>query len=755
MVLIKLNINEILKEFADRAQTGFAVSDLEGKILYINNAIGKLFKIPNNEKIIGRYIFDYEPELLDIKLRKEIIENLKKNGYWTGELVAKKETGEFFNTLQYIFIIRNKDGRAEYFGNIIIDITEQKEKSKILKESEEKFRTITEQSIMAILIIQDEKIKYVNKAIENISGYSPNELISWPPKQYYKIIYEEDLNLVQEQSILKQRGIKKNIIPHYSFRLVTKYNEIKWVEIYSNPIIYEGRYANLVNMIDITSMENAESKILQSEIKFQNLFNNMLDGFAYLKIIKNNDGEPNDFELLDINPSFMEILNVSREKVLGFKIKTLIENSKMDPNSIINPLFNVVTNRIPLITEIYIEKLSKWLNINAFSPQPDYLIVIFHDITEVKKSRELIVSEKETLNSILGSIQDGVIATDNKGNITLINQSAKEILEITNENNIEHKHFNEVITILNPNNNSLIIDPHHELINELYEIGRTILPVYILCTKSGKEKYIEISSTSLKGKELLGNVFVIRDVTKKRELETLINRNMQIESFGLLTASIAHRFNNLLTSILGNISLLKMDINEQYISEETKDLIKDIENSTINMKELIKKMLNFSKSETLSKKISDIKQLVKKTIDKIILNSHIKVEYYFEPDIYNSEIDENQIEQVIQNLIINAIQAIEKDGVIKISMKNIYINENNSLLLKKGKYVEISIEDNGIGIPKENLSKIFTPYFTTKKNGMGLGLSISYTIIKNHGGILVIDPNTKKGTKFKIFLPAI
>ncbi|MHA1340654.1 MAG: PAS domain S-box protein [Promethearchaeota archaeon] len=757
MVLIE---SDVLKEFIERAQIGFALSDIKGKIVYINRAIAKIFKIKNIDKVIGQEIYNYNPSFKEEKFREEVINNIKRNGFWIGELLIRRETGELLETLQNIFIIRDKKGRAKYFGNILMDISEQKKKEKILRESEEKFRSLTEQSIMAIFIFQDERIKYVNKAAEQITEYSVEEMLSWPPKEYYKMIYKDDLEIVKEQSRKKQEGMKEDIIPHYSFRIVTKSNKIKWGEIFSGTIFYKGKSADLVNMIDITTQYMAESKILQSEIRFQNIFNNMLNGYGYFKLIRDVHGQPIDFQCMDVNPAFTEILGIFKENIIGLNIVSLMKKADINILDILTPFFGVAEYRIPLVKEIYIKPLAKWLYINAFSPKPEFLIAIFNDITETKNAYKTIESEKATLSAILSSIQDGVIFTDSKGNIIIINNSAKEVLDIEQISSIEINkklNINELLVLLNAEDNSLISNPYSEII----ENSRKIIPkTYILTTRKNKEKLIEINATVLKGNDngdniQRGTVFVIRDITKKKELEDLIIRNKQIESIGLMAAGVAHDFNNLLTSILGNISLLKFDIENQTFSGDTIDLLRDAENATLQARELVKRLLTFSKGgETLSKKVHDIESIIRSTTDLIKVGKKVEINFYFDNNLWSVEIDESQIRQVIQNIVLNAIQAINEHGIIKISVRNIILEDNNLLLLKPGRYIEIKISDNGIGITKEQIPKIFDLYFSTKKNGSGLGLPISHLIIKKHGGTITVDSKVGEGTTFKIYLPA-
>lgn len=132
----------------------------------------------------------------------------------------------------------------------------------------------------------------------------------------------------------------------------------------------------------------------------------------------------------------------------------------------------------------------------------------------------------------------------------------------------------------------------------------------------------------------------------------------------------------------------------------------------------------------------------------------MKCEFSIPDNLWPAKVDEGQVSQVINNLIINAYQAMPEGGIIKVHFENVIIAENDVLPIKKGEYVKISIKDNGIGIPKEHLPKIFDPYFTTRHKGSGLGLSTAYSIIKKHDGHITMESKMGVGTTFHIYLPA-
>jgi CheY-like chemotaxis protein len=171
-------------------------------------------------------------------------------------------------------------------------------------------------------------------------------------------------------------------------------------------------------------------------------------------------------------------------------------------------------------------------------------------------------------------------------------------------------------------------------------------------------------------------------------------------------------------------------------------------------KDLTQQLLTFSKGGIPIKKNIRCAELIKETAAFTLSGSNVRCEFSLLEDLWSVEIDEGQISQVINNLVINADQAMPEGGIIKISAENVTVGTEEALSLQEGNYIKITIQDQGIGIPKDHLNKIFDPYFTTKHKGSGLGLAVAYSIIKNHEGHLGVESELGVGSTFTIYLPA-
>ncbi len=251
---------------------------------------------------------------------------------------------------------------------------------------------------------------------------------------------------------------------------------------------------------------------------------------------------------------------------------------------------------------------------------------------------------------------------------------------------------------------------------------------------------------------LIGFVLMSKDVTEQKHLEQELLKVRKLESIGTLAGGIAHDFNNLLTAIMGNISLAKLVVSP---GDEVFKNLTMAAKASLRAKDLTYKLLTFAKGGEPIKKTTYIVELIKNTVNFALSGSNVRCDFFLPDNLWPVEVDEGQISQVIHNIIINAKHAMPEGGNSQVTAKNTIVKKEDNLPLKDGKYVKITIKDQGIGIPENHLAKIFDPYFTTKQKGSGLGLATSYSIIKQHDGYIAVDSEVRKGTIVHIYLPSI
>jgi PAS domain S-box-containing protein len=243
---------------------------------------------------------------------------------------------------------------------------------------------------------------------------------------------------------------------------------------------------------------------------------------------------------------------------------------------------------------------------------------------------------------------------------------------------------------------------------------------------------------------------VVSDITERKHLEEELIKAQKLESIGVLAGGIAHDFNNLLMAILGNITLARRS---SSLDDELAVFLSEAEKGCLNAKSLTNQLLTFSKGGAPVREAASIGELVRETAHFILRGSPVTCEFALPDDLPPVEVDAGQISQVLQNILINAVQAMPEPGTITISAVRLTSAVGGVKQTVGRDYVRISIRDQGTGIPEENLSRIFDPFFTTKENGTGLGLASCYSIMSHHEGHIEVESRPGRGSTFHLFLP--
>jgi PAS domain S-box-containing protein len=483
----------------------------------------------------------------------------------------------------------------------------------------------------------------------------------------------------------------------------------------------QGRIVEILSIgNDITDHKQMDETLRQSEEKYRTLIENIQDGVFVIQ----------DRKLKFVNEAFAVADRYAR-MMAGEDVPMEYEFHALQKDGVTRTIVHMTVGLI------------------NYQGRPAALGTV-KDITERKQMERALAAEKERLAVTLSSIGDGVIATNAEGKVTLLNKVAENLTGWSQEKAVG-KPFNEVFCTINEDSRRPCENPVEKVIK--IGIFFNIAGNTVLIARDGTEKAIADSAAPIldKHSKIVGVVLVFRDITEKRKIEQELQKTAKLESVGILAGGIAHDFNNILTAILGNISLANI-----YAKSENKisNKLKDAEKACLRAKDLTQQLLTFSKGGEPVKKPISIAMLVKESATLSLSGSNSRCKFFIPSDLWLIEADEGQISQVINNLLINADQAMPEGGIIEIHCENIVIEENGHLPLKQGNYVKILIKDHGIGISKDHLPRIFDPYFTTKHKGSGLGLATVYSIIKRHGGYIEIESEKGIGTIFHIYLPA-
>ncbi len=371
------------------------------------------------------------------------------------------------------------------------------------------------------------------------------------------------------------------------------------------------------------------------------------------------------------------------------------------------------------------------------------IIGVHTDITERKKAEEKLKESEERYRALMEQASDGIFLANNDGQYIDVNTAGCKLTGYTREEILK-------LTL----RDLAKITPDNPLHMEELREGKALLHEREIIRKDGTLVPVEISAKMLADGCLYG---ILRDISGRKQaeaerlrLEQQIQQDQKLESLGILAGGIAHDFNNLMGGIFGNIDLARS------VSKEVKTIqyLEATLNTMNRARALTQQLLTFSKGGAPIQKITPLISFIQETVQFALSGSDISCRFDLAENLWLCNIDRNQIGQVIDNIIINAEQAMPNGGTIEVAAKNISVGEKELLNLTKGNYVKVSIKDFGIGIPKDIMPRIFEPFYTTKTKGHGLGLATCYSIINRHGGAIEVESEQGKGSTFHFYLPA-
>ena len=635
------------------------------------------------------------------------------------------------------------------------------------------------------------KITFWNGMAEKIFGWTAQEAIGSPSKEIFKMISPSN----REESIA-------NILKHNGYTGEAVYRNKDGKEVYTSVIcsvMWDARWnykGNVSSFRDITErkkmeeelresrrrleVELGDTKLLQgvsteliSEEDAQALYEKILDAamqimsseFASIQMLYPKRGSGGELRLLTFRGFSPEAakrwdwVSVSQNSTCGEALRTrrrviVPDVGECDYMRGTEDLAVYLQTGIrscqttPLISRngTLVGMISThWSHPHEPSERDlrlwDILVRQAADLIEHKWAEEAaLASERELLKVTLDSLGEGVVAINREARIIFINMTAANLIGCGQDKAVGQP-LEKVFYVFDDKTSEAIdirIPRRHEsnlmmLAGDLGEV-----PIALHC-----------SPIKAPDGQTIGTVAVFQDISERLKTQQELAKADKLESLGILAGGIAHDFNNILGAILSNIQLatMKMEKNQNI----AKYLATTVETAH-RASELTKQLLTFAKGGAPIRKDASLIDLIKDTAEFAVRGAKTKVEFTIPDNLWPASIDEGQISQVIHNLVINAEQAMPRGGVIQITAANITLTAESRF--KPGNYVKITVQDQGVGIPKDNLAKIFDPFFTTRKDGNGLGLSTVYSIIRRHDGYVEVESQMGVSTAFYIFLPA-
>jgi PAS domain S-box-containing protein len=377
--------------------------------------------------------------------------------------------------------------------------------------------------------------------------------------------------------------------------------------------------------------------------------------------------------------------------------------------------------------------------------QGKYLIAIARNITERKEAQKALFKSEERYRQLFDASPDGVILIGPDARIERANAAMAQLYRYDSPK--------DMIGVYPP---QLVAPSSREYSKQVIQRrlhGEDIpLVEYELVRKDGTKFYGETTATILRNADgtVSGYICVTRDTTERKQSQEALQKVQKLESLGMLAGGIAHDFNNLMGGIFGYIDLASGQSKDGKVTQYLSKALATIDRA----RGLTRQLLTFAKGGVPVKRIGNLFPFVQETAQFALSGSNVSCHYDIANDLWACNFDKNQIGQVIDNIVINAQQAMFAGGAIELTACNIAVAEKEHPILGKGNYVRISIKDSGVGIPKEMLGRIFDPFFTTKAKGHGLGLATCYSIINHHGGCIDVESEPGKGAAFHVYLPA-
>ncbi len=395
--------------------------------------------------------------------------------------------------------------------------------------------------------------------------------------------------------------------------------------------------------------------------------------------------------------------------------------------------------------------IQETVTINRLGENRFSLVGVATDITAQRGAEADLAIEKERLAVTLRAMAEAVITTDVDGRVLFFNSAAATLTQWNAESAVGRS-VAEICRFESNHTGAPVDVPVTRVARG--DVVANLPPQTRLVTPDGRRCLVEGCCAPIHSPDstVTGMVLVFRDVTEQERLEQQMVRSTRLESVGILAGGIAHDFNNILTGVMGNLTLAMLDIGSNV---EAAERLREAEKATLRARDLTQQLLTFAKGGDPVRVSVHLEGLLRETVTFALHGSSVKAIFDIPADLWAADADKGQIGRVIQNLVINAVQAMPDGGMLRLAARNEVIAGVSHPGLEPGDYVQLTIADNGEGIAADNLTRIFDPYFTTKQHGSGLGLAAVYSIVKKHRGFVDVESQLGHGTTFRIWLPAL
>ena len=581
------------------------------------------------------------------------------------------------------------------------------------------------------LVDLDGKVTDCNKGSVKLLGLKREEIIG---KNVYDIVIDEDKQRAMDGAaqVLRTGRVVNQV------RVKRKNKTYFWAEI-SVTALYDqnGRPVAFLGVTrDITERKKIEAALKKSEELYRSLFDKSEDGFILLEPLFDADGNAFDFLFLKVNRAFERQIARKKTIISGRKAKEVAPTLEQEWISIID---QVAKTGRSVHKEQFNPHNSKWYDAYFFAFLSKQVGILFRDVTQRKRIQDALLIEKERYMSLANSLPEIVFEADIYGKLTFANQRA---FEITGYNKEDFDNELDVFSLIAPQDRSRALEDFKKTLKnqptEYYE--------YLIIKKDGSTfpAYIVINSINDKGYPT-GIRGLVIDISEQKKMEKKLQNSQRLATIGQTAGMVGHDIRNPLQAIVSDTFLLRLDIETIPQCSAKEPLIESlnrIEKNVSYINKIVQDLQDYAKSISPIKKEIFIDEILDDVLTKKIVPENIEIYRKVELPVKKIISDPDLLKRILSNLVNNAVEAMPNGGTLRVIASK-----------DDGEFVEITIEDSGIGIPEEVKHNLFTPMVTTKAKGQGFGLAVVKRLISSQGGSIDFKSEIGKGTKFIIKLP--
>jgi two-component system NtrC family sensor kinase len=726
---------DALLQIIDTMADPIFVKDRQHRMILVNDAFCEFYKRSRRE-CIGRTMAEYflpsqtdvmwaNDERVFLTGKEDVSEANVRDGEGAEHIITTKKT-----------FYRDANGNEMVIG-VFLDVTEQKLTERRLAQSEQRYRSLfanMKQGLIYCRILFQEGKPYdwiyleANEAFTKRIGIK--NIVGLKISERFPDFRETDPQILEHYGRVALSGQAERF---ETFMHASQ----TWFSI----SVYSPAPEYIVAVLDvIDERKRTEEALRQSEHRYRSLFTNLMQGLIYCRILLQ-DGRACDWIYLEANEAFTAFTGL--KDVTGRRISELIPGFVQSEPELVERYGRVALTGRPERFEIYIHSTKSRSSISVYSPQPEHFVAVTEPITE----RKLAEEQLRKLSRAVEQSPVSIIITDPAGKIEYVNPKFTSVTGYT---------FAEVV-----DTNPSLLESEVNGTQSSKKPWDTVLGGQEwhgeLCNKkkNGELFWESVSISPITGQhgEITHFLAVKEDITAHKQLEDQFRQAQKMEAFGRLAAGVAHDFNNMLTSILGNAELLAagnpLDV---YQQEARKEVVKGAERAAA----LTRQLLMFSRWQAVQLKVLEVAEVVENMSKMLrrLIGEDIALKTHHAKGGTPALADSGMLEQVLMNLAVNSRDAMPKGGELIIKTDTVDIVKPAGRQ-QRGCFIRLSVSDTGSGIAPQNMEHIFEPFFTTKEvgKGTGLGLATVFGIIEQHHGWIDVESQVGSGTTFHIYLP--